>query len=63
MADLNDESLASLAENGWEMPDSLLAELDRRKAAAELDPSLLIPWEIVRERQGLSSEASENRQS
>jgi len=35
------------------MPDSLVAELDRRKAAAERDPSLLVPWETVRERLGL----------
>ena len=36
------------------MPDALVAELDRRKAAAERDPSRLIPWETVRKRMGLS---------
>jgi len=37
------------------MPDSLVAELDRRKAAAEQDPSRLIPWETVRQRLGLGN--------
>jgi hypothetical protein len=35
------------------MPDSLVAELDRRKAAAERDPSSLIDWEIIRQEAGL----------
>jgi putative addiction module component (TIGR02574 family) len=37
-----------------EMPDSLVAELDRRKAEAERDPSSLIPWETIKERLGLA---------
>jgi putative addiction module component (TIGR02574 family) len=36
-----------------DMPDSLVAELDRRKAAAERDPSSLIDWEIIRQEAGL----------
>lgn len=35
------------------MPDSLVAELDRRKAAALADPSSLVPWETIKERIGL----------
>jgi putative addiction module component (TIGR02574 family) len=36
-----------------DMPDSLVAELDRRKAAALADPSSLVPWETIKERIGL----------
>jgi putative addiction module component (TIGR02574 family) len=36
-----------------EMPDSLVAELDRRKAAAERDPTSLIDWEVIRQEAGL----------
>ena len=36
-----------------EVSDALVAELDRRKAAVERDPSLLVPWERIRERVGL----------
>ena len=35
------------------MSDELVAELDRRKAEVERDPSLLVPWEVVRSRLGL----------
>ena len=35
------------------MPDSLVAELDKRKAAALADPSSLVPWETIKERIGL----------
>ncbi len=35
------------------MSDELVAELDRRKAEVERDPSLLVPWEVVRTRLGL----------
>jgi putative addiction module component (TIGR02574 family) len=37
------------------MPDSLVAELDRRKAAAERDPSSLVPWETIKQRLGMSN--------
>ncbi len=36
-----------------DMPDSLVAELDRRKAAALADPASLVPWETIKERIGL----------
>jgi putative addiction module component (TIGR02574 family) len=35
------------------MSDELVAELDRRKAAAEQDPDSLVPWETIRQRVGL----------
>jgi putative addiction module component (TIGR02574 family) len=38
-----------------EMPDSLVEELDRRKAAAERDPSSLISWESIRQEMGLGN--------
>jgi putative addiction module component (TIGR02574 family) len=41
------------------MPDSLIAELDRRKAAAERDPSLLVPWESIKKRIGLTNGETE----
>jgi len=36
-----------------EMPDSLVDELDRRKAAALKNPESLVPWETIRRRLGL----------
>jgi putative addiction module component (TIGR02574 family) len=33
--------------------DELIAELDRRKAAAERDPKSLVPWEVAKQRLGL----------
>ena len=41
------------------MPDSLVAELDRRKAAAERDPSSLVPWETIKQRLGLNNGQTE----
>lgn len=38
-----------------EMPDSLVAELDRRKAAAERDPSSLVDWETIWEEECLEN--------
>jgi hypothetical protein len=46
-----------------ELPEHLLAELDRRKAASALDPSLLTPWEVVRERLGLQTDAGAGQQA
>jgi len=37
------------------MSDSLVEELDRRKAAAERDPSSLVPWETIKHRLGLTN--------
>jgi len=37
------------------MPDSLVLELDRRKAAAEQDPSSLISWDSIRQELGLGN--------
>lgn len=34
--------------------DELIAELDRRKAAAEQNPESLVPWERIQQRLGLS---------
>jgi putative addiction module component (TIGR02574 family) len=42
-----------------DMPDSLVAELDRRKAAALADPSSLVPWETIKERIGLRNGETE----
>lgn len=36
------------------MPDALVEELDRRKAAAERDPASLVPWETIKQRLGLT---------
>lgn len=38
-----------------DMPDSLVAELDRRKAAVERDPSLLVDWETIWEEECLEN--------
>jgi len=45
------------------MSDTLIQELDRRKAAAQQDPSLLVPWEVVKERLGIRSVAASDQQS
>jgi putative addiction module component (TIGR02574 family) len=45
------------------MSDALVQELDRRKEAAEQDPSRLVPWEVVRERMGISSVAASDQQA
>jgi len=45
------------------MSDTLVQELDRRKAAAQQDPSLLVPWEVVMERLGIRSVAASDQQS
>jgi len=33
--------------------DELIAELDRRKAAAEANPESLVPWDRIKQRLGL----------
>ena len=38
-----------------DMPDSLVEELDRRKAAAQRDPTSLVPWETIKQRLGLGN--------
>ena len=43
--------------------DTLVQELDRRKEAAEQDPSLLVPWEVVKERLGIRSVAAGEKQA
>ena len=43
------------AEQAPSMSDALVEELDRRKAAAERDPSSLVPWETIKERLGLTN--------
>jgi putative addiction module component (TIGR02574 family) len=37
------------------MPDDLVAELDRRKAAAKADPASLVPWDTIKKRLGLTN--------
>jgi putative addiction module component (TIGR02574 family) len=41
------------AQDRMPVSDELIAELDRRKAAAELNPESLVPWEKVKERLGI----------
>jgi putative addiction module component (TIGR02574 family) len=45
----------SIDANGQSVPmsDSLVGELDRRKAEAQKDPSTLVSWEEVKRRLGM----------
>lgn len=38
-----------------DIPEGLLEELDRRKAACQRDPDSLVPWESIKLRLGISS--------
>ena len=51
-AELVDEIIESLPpqEDDWILTDEQKAELDRRIAEHERDPSRAIPWEVVRDR-------------
>jgi len=42
-----------ISEQSGAMSDSLVAELDRRRAAAQLDPSSLVPWDTIKQRLGM----------
>ena len=46
----------SMEDSPQQLPvsDDLIAELDRRKAAAEQNPNSLVPWEKIQERLGLN---------
>jgi putative addiction module component (TIGR02574 family) len=37
-----------------DVSDELIAELDRRKEAAQLNPESLVPWEQVKQRLGIN---------